>query len=106
MAKSIVVILPHDIGAIEARRRIAEGLGPLQQSFAGKITSDVQWTGNRADINVSALGQKVRAQLEVEEKQVRIEVQLPWLLAALANKIQPYLEKSGSDMLRIPPPKK
>jgi hypothetical protein len=32
-------------------------------------------------------------------------VQLPFLLAALANKIQPYLQKSGSAMLRLPPKK-
>jgi hypothetical protein len=56
---------------------------------------------------VGALGQKVTAQLDVEPAQVRLEVQLPWLLAALANKIQPYLEKSGADMLRLGgPPKK
>jgi hypothetical protein len=106
MAKSIVISIPHDLGATEARRRIAEGLGPLQQSFAGKLTSDVQWTGNHADINVGALGQKVTAQLDIEQTQVRIEVQLPFLLAALANRIQPYLQKTGSAMLRIGPPKK
>lgn len=105
MAKSIIVTIPHDLGAAEARRRLAEGLGPLQQSFAGKLTSDVQWSGNHADIKVGALGQKVTAQLEVEQAQVRIEVQLPFLLAALANKIQPYLQKSGTDMLRLPPKK-
>jgi hypothetical protein len=107
MSRSIVVSIPHELGEAEARRRIAEGLGPLQQSFAGKMTSDVQWTGNHADIKVGALGQKVTAQLEVEPRQVRVEVQLPFLLAALANKIQPYLQKSASDMLRLGgPPKK
>ena len=107
MPKSIVVTIPHELGEAEARRRIAEGLGPLQQSFAGKLTSDVQWSGNHADIKVGALGQKVTAQLDIEANQVRVEVQLPFLLAALANKIQPYLQKSGSDMLRLGgPPKK
>jgi hypothetical protein len=106
MARSIVVLLPHELGAAEAHRRIAEGLGRLQQTFAGKATSDVQWAGNRADIKVGALGQNVTAQLDVEPAQVRLEVQLPWLLAALANKIQPYLEKSGADMLRIGGPRK
>jgi hypothetical protein len=106
MAKSIVIFLPHEIGAEEAHRRLVEGLGRLQQSFAGKFTSDVKWTGNHADIKVGALGQNVTAQLDVEPAQVRVEVQLPWLLAALANKIEPYLQKSGSDMLRIGPPKK
>jgi len=48
----------------------------------------------------------VTAQLDIELTQVRFEVQLPFLLAALANKIQPYLQKTGSDMLRIGPPKK
>jgi hypothetical protein len=107
MSRSIVVTIPHELGVAEARRRIAEGLGPLQQSFAGKMTSDVQWTGNHADIKVGALGQKVTAQLDIEAAQVRVEVQLPFLLAALANKIQPYLQKSGADMLRLgAPPKK
>jgi hypothetical protein len=105
MSKSIVVTIPHDLGAAEARRRIAEGLGPLQQSFAGKLTSDVKWDGNHADINVGALGQKVTARLDIEQSSVRVEVQLPFLLAALANKIQPYLQKAGSDMLRLPPKK-
>jgi hypothetical protein len=102
MSKSVVVTIPHELGVTEARRRIADGLGPLQQSFAGKMTSDVQWSGNHADIKVGALGQKVTAQLDVEASQVRVEVQLPFLLAALANKIQPYLQKSGADMLRLP----
>ena len=62
-------------------------------------------SGNHADIKVGALGQKVTAQLDIEASQVRIEVQLPFLLAALANKIQPYLQKSGTDMLRLPPKK-
>jgi hypothetical protein len=107
MSKSIVVTIPHDLGAAEARRRIAEGLGPLQQSFAGKLTSDVQWSGDHADIKIGALGQKVTAQLDIEASQVRVEVQLPFLLAALASRIQPYLQKSGSDMLRLGgPPKK
>jgi hypothetical protein len=105
MSRSIVVTIPHELGEAEARRRIAEGLGPLQQSLAGKLTSEVQWSANHADIKVGALGQKVTAQLDVEASQVRIEVQLPFLLAALANKIQPYLQKSGSDMLRLPPKK-
>jgi hypothetical protein len=106
MSRSIVVTIPHELGEAEARRRIAEGLGPLQQSFAGKLTSDVHWSGNHADIKVGALGQKVAAQLDIEANQVRVEVQLPFLLAALANKIQPYLQKSGSDMLRLGGPKK
>jgi hypothetical protein len=105
MSKSMVVTIPHELGAAEARRRIADGLGPLQQSLAGKLTSDVQWNGNHADIKVGALGQKVTAQLDIEATQVRVEVQLPFLLAALANKIQPYLQKSGTDMLRLPPKK-
>ncbi|GAC1328000.1 MAG: hypothetical protein NVSMB26_02690 [Beijerinckiaceae bacterium] len=107
MSKSIVLSWPHDLGTAEAHRRIAEGLSNLRQSFAGKMTSDVKWTGDHADIHVGALGQFVNAKLDVEPASVRIEVQLPWLLAALANRIEPYLQKFGADMLRLGgPPKK
>ena len=48
---------------------------------------------------VRALGQPVRGCIEVEDAQVRLEVQLPWVIARLAAKIQQVVQKQGTGLL-------
>lgn len=108
MSKSIVVTLPHDLGAEAAQKRVAERIELLRREYIDKLAySEVNWTGARADLRVVAFGQTTIAQLDVQSDSLRIEVQLPWLLAALSNKIQGVLTSNAKDSLRIgrTPPK-
>lgn len=100
MSRPLVVLIPHELGQAEARRRLETGLGGLKAKFASHVTSveDV-WTGNRLDLRVRALGQGVTAILDVEAKQVRVEVQLPWMLAMIAEKAKGYIQKEGKLLL-------
>lgn len=105
MSKSITITLSHDLGAEEARRRIETGLDALRRQFAGKIgNASVIWTENHAEVHVVAMGQTVDAGVDVAAEIVRIEVRLPWLLAAFAEKARGFIEKSGAAALRLPPP--
>ena len=47
----------------------------------------------------SALGQAAAGSIHVADNYVRLEVTLPWLLAKLAEKIQPLIRKQGALML-------
>jgi uncharacterized membrane-anchored protein YjiN (DUF445 family) len=108
MTKSIVITVPHNLSTAEARRRIAEAMETLRSSYVEKFAaSRVAWTGDRADIQVVALGQTIDAVLEILAESVRIEVRLPWFLAALGNKIQSVLTTSARQSLGIEyrPPK-
>ncbi len=106
MAKSIVVSLPHALGASEAKRRVNHQLETLRNEYIGKIGhSELSWTGDRADLRVVALGQTTTGQIDVTADAVRIEVQLPWLLAALSGKVEGLLTKNAKDSLRLAPPK-
>lgn len=108
MSKSIVVTIPHNLGAEAARKRVAEQLEKLRREYLDKVAhSEVEWSGERAVVRVSALGQKATAQIDVLNDALRIEVQLPWLLAALSNKVQDVLTSNAKDSLRIgrTPPK-
>jgi Putative polyhydroxyalkanoic acid system protein (PHA_gran_rgn) len=105
MAKSITITLQHELGVEEAHRRIASGLESLRKQFADKIgAASVEWKDNRADVHVSALGQVADATIEVTSNLVTIELRLPLLLAALAEKAQGLIAKSAADALRLPPP--
>jgi hypothetical protein len=102
MAKSITVTLSHTLGTIEAKKRISERIELLRTQYIDKFAySEVIWSGDRADIKVVAFGQSITAQLYVLPNMVSIEVQLPWFLAALANKIQGVLAHNGQESLKI-----
>ncbi len=108
MTRSIVITVPHNHSAPEAKRRIAAAMETLRSSYVDKLAaSRVTWTGERADIEVVALGQTVNAELQVNADSVRIEVRLPWVLAVLGNKVQGILTTSARESLAIPhqPPK-
>jgi hypothetical protein len=61
----------------------------------------VTWAGDVATVHVRALGQAASAQITVLKDLLRIDVQLPWLLAALAGKVQQVIARNANDALRI-----
>jgi putative polyhydroxyalkanoate system protein len=102
MTKSIIVTLPHDLGAEKARQRIATQLEQLREAYIDKLAeSEIAWSGDHADLRVVAMGQTATGQLDIAPDSVRIEVQLPWILAALSGRIEGLLKESGKDMLQI-----
>jgi hypothetical protein len=102
MSTSIVITLPHRLGAEEAKRRIAGGIELLRRDYIDKLAySEVNWNGDTANLRVVAFGQTATAQLYVMSDAVRIEVQLPWILAALTSKIQGVLKTKAEESLRI-----
>jgi hypothetical protein len=108
MSNSIVITLPHRLGAEEAKRRIAGGIELLRRDYIDKLAySEVNWNGDTANLRVVAFGQTATAQLYVMNDALRIEVQLPWIFAALTGKIQGVLKTSAEESLRIghTPPK-
>ena len=100
MSKPLIVSIPHSLGKQEARKRLETGIGQLRHSFGDKLTSISEtWTGDRLDFDIKALGQAVSGNLDVMEDSVRVEVQLPWILAVIADKARGMIEKQGTLML-------
>lgn len=100
MSKPLVVSIPHNLGKAEAQRRLQGGLAGLKSQFGDKIASiDESWSGDRMDFRVGAMGQNVSGNVQVMEEQVRVEVQLPWILAMIAEKAKTFIQKQGTLML-------
>ncbi len=100
MSKPLIVEVPHQLGREEARRRLQDGIGKLKAAFGDKVTSiEERWTENRLDVSIKAMGQGISAALDVEADRVRVEVQLPWMLAMLAEKAKGYIAKEGQLLL-------
>jgi Putative polyhydroxyalkanoic acid system protein (PHA_gran_rgn) len=108
MDKAIVVTVPHNLGVDAAKRRVAEGIARARTDYLDKLAHcDLSWSGNKADLRVSALGQTVAAQIDVQNDSLRIEVRALGILSGLLNRIGDRLIGSVKGALQIEhaPPK-
>lgn len=100
MSKPLVVVIPHQLGREAARNRLETGLGAIKAKFGDKVTSiDERWSGDHLDVDVKALGQSLSGSLDVAEDKVTVEIQLPWMLAMIAEKAKGYIEREGQLLL-------
>lgn len=100
MSKPLVVVIPHQLGLAGARQRLDTGIEALTTKFGSQISSvDSRWTGDHLDLVLTAVGQSVTAALDVAEDNVRVEVQLPWMLALIAEKAKTLIQKEGQLLL-------
>jgi hypothetical protein len=99
MSAPIVVDLPHKLGAAEAKRRIAGNLDSLASRLPGGAKVSSNWEGDRLKLDVGALGQRIDALLDVQEKLVRVTVLLPPALAFFGGAIEAGLRQSGGALL-------
>lgn len=96
MSQPLVISIPHRLGKQEALRRLQDGLGSAGASFRHLFSLEEQtWTGDHLQFRVSALGQSVSGSIDVAEDYVKLEVFLPWLLAKLAETLQPLIRKEA-----------
>ncbi len=99
MSNPIVVDLPHSLGAEEAKRRIANGMGDLGRHIPGGANVESNWAGDRLHLRVRAMGQEVSTNIDVHESIVRVEVLLPPALGFFGRAIEKVLRRKGADLL-------
>ena len=99
MTQPIEVDLPHSLGKDEARRRIGDNVHRLTEHIPGGAQVEHSWSGDQLNLNVHAMGQSVRALIDVEEAKVRLKVVLPGMLGMFAGPIQAMLQKKGKLLL-------
>ncbi len=99
MATPISVSIPHKLGRAEARRRIAEGFSKMAKVLPGGDSYTERWEGDRLTFKVSGLGQAASGVIEVFDTTVSMHVELPAVLAMLANGLKGRIEKAGQLLL-------
>jgi hypothetical protein len=100
MSKPFIVSIPHQLGKDEAVRRLKTGLGGVRTNYGHLFSIDEEaWTGDTLQFRVSAIGQVVSGTIDVAEDHVTLQVYLPWLLAKIAEAVQPLIRKEGTLLL-------
>src|SRR5688500_16486443 len=100
MQQPIDVDLPHKLGREEARRRIAGNFHKLRDQIPGGASHiDEQWSGDRRNLTVHAMGQAGEAVIDLEETMVHCRTQRPGVLSLFAAPIEAMLKAKGGDLL-------
>lgn len=101
MRAPTTVAVPHRLGREEARRRMHARIGELPRHLPAGI-ADVRssWPSeDRMTIEVTAMGQRISAICDVEEKVIRVTMTLPLMLSFLSGAIAGAIERKGAALL-------
>src|SRR5438067_12805234 len=100
MSKPVVVSIPHRLGKDVALARLKSGFTQARTNFGHLLTIEEEvWSDDHLQFRVRALGQVADGTIDVAQDNVRLEVMLPWLLAAFAEKIAPAIRREGTLLL-------
>lgn len=101
--KTIDVAVPHRLTRDEARSRLREGTARLQAQLAGSSTPIAQvheaWTDYHNEFRFTAIGQTITGRMDVEAECVRLAIDLPWVLAMIADGLRGRVEQETRKML-------
>ncbi len=100
MSKPITVTIPHQLGRVEARKRIDEGFADLSRHLGGSAGAlDKRWEGDRLNFSLTSFGQSITGHVAVADAEVAVEVVLPGFLAMIAERVRGTLQKEGQLLL-------
>jgi putative polyhydroxyalkanoate system protein len=100
MNKTITITIPHKLTQDQARTRLQSGITDLKGKYGDKVANMQEtWDGNRMAFRLSAMGQAITGRVDVQPDSVRLDVDLPWMLAMLASKFKPQVEQEARKML-------
>jgi len=98
--KTITITIPHRLTQQEARQRLQKGLTDLKAQHAASIAQvSESWNGDQMSFRLTAMGQSITGRVDVQPSAIKLDIDLPWLLAAFAEKFRPRIEQEGRRML-------
>jgi hypothetical protein len=107
MTRSVSTQIPHELGKDEARRRLQAGFAQIEshlgRAMFGAVAFNNRWEGDRLFFDGSALGQKVSGRLEVLANSVLVELELPSMLAFVADRLLAKVNQETQVLLESKP---
>ena len=98
--KELVLRLPHSLGAVEAKKRIANGVAAAKARYGNYFgASEIEWDENRLRFRLTALGQTIQGSVDVGNDYVELRAQLPLVIRLLAKQFVPIVQGTSRKLL-------
>ncbi|WP_298422665.1 polyhydroxyalkanoic acid system family protein [Rhodoblastus sp.] len=107
MGQIVSVDVKHSLGAEEAKRRVQAGIEAMKEKYGEQLSVlQVDWSDMHADVVVGAMGHSLKGAFDFLPDCVRVSLELPWILAMIADKAKSLIAHKTENMLLLPPPPK
>ncbi|HZZ82464.1 MAG TPA: polyhydroxyalkanoic acid system family protein [Gemmataceae bacterium] len=90
--RDLTATIPHNLGRIEARRRIDEELAMLCQQHAVFSELYTKWVQDTLHFEATTFGQSISGTLSVDDHAAHLALVLPWLAALMGGRIRQEIE--------------
>ena len=92
--------IPHKLDRDEARRRIKGSAHEIVDFLPDRADVQTSWPSeNRMELNVSAMGQSITGDIDIEDGQVVFTINLPGMLSFVEPMIQKAISAKGQKLL-------
>jgi putative polyhydroxyalkanoic acid system protein len=92
--------VPHDLGQERAKKVAESALSTYSQKYAN-YNPQVTWKGpNKADISFKVKGMSISGSLEVLEKSIDLDMEVPFLLRPFKSQALGVIEGEINDWIR------
>ncbi|MGD9981465.1 MAG: polyhydroxyalkanoic acid system family protein [Hyphomonadaceae bacterium] len=101
MSTPVTITISHKLGRAEARSRVEASLGRFKEQMGRAGMGKIQhaWTQDQLGFHAQAFGQGITGRIDVRDSDIKIEIDLPGILGAFADKIAGKLKKEGALLL-------
>lgn len=98
--KTITLSIPHRLSRDEARTRIQTTLAGLKTQHAARLANiEEQWSADHMDFRLAVMGQSITGRVDIRDSTVDLAIDLPWILAMLADKVRGEVQREGTKLL-------
>ena len=94
MTKPLIVCIPHSLGKAEARRRLKSRFFRVTGNLPILKFDEQAWTDDRLTFRAHAMGQVASGTVDVGERDVRLEIVLPWCCKGLRKRCSAFKERT------------
>jgi hypothetical protein len=96
------VVIPHELGRAEARRRLRERSHEIASFIPGGVAQvRTDWPDeDRMTLAVAAMGQSITGRIEVGEREVVFDLTLPPALSFVEPMIEGTIRQKGTKLLK------
>lgn len=100
MATPITVSIPHQLGRVEARRRMDAGFAQVKALLPGSSGAcSERWERDRLIFKLATMGQTISGVIHVEDASVTMQIELPHILGLVASGLKNRLQRVGQLLL-------
>jgi putative polyhydroxyalkanoate system protein len=90
----------HSLGKEEAARRLKEKFGDVQEKYGSQVNNlKEKWVGHTFSFDFSTMGMAVRGGVEVCEKLVKLDVEIPLVAMIFKGTIENRIREEFGSLL-------